>query len=93
MRVSIRSVLVIALVALQLGAVSTIILSCGMGVTILSALPMVDLFGRVSILVLVTALIGDVLFLPALLRVVEGWRLGPADQPAVAPGGKQTPAG
>lgn len=73
--------------------VSTIILSCGMGVTILSALPMVDLFGRVSILVLFTALVGDILFLPALLQVVESWKLGAADQPAVEREGEQTPAG
>ncbi len=63
--------------------VSTVILSCGMGVTMLSALPMVDLFGRVSVMVLVTALIGDILFLPALLRVVEGWSGGNSDAPAV----------
>ena len=38
------------------------------------ALPVVQLYGRVSATVLTVALIGAMLFLPAILRVAEDWR-------------------
>ena len=54
--------------------VSTIVLVSGVGATAFSELPVVQLYGRVSATVLTTALIGAMLFLPAILRVVEEWR-------------------
>ncbi|MGI9381919.1 MAG: efflux RND transporter permease subunit [Methyloligellaceae bacterium] len=51
--------------------VSTVVLACGVGATVLSELPMVRLYGQVSIIVLVTALIGDLLFLPAIVHIVD----------------------
>ena len=54
--------------------VSTIILVSGMGATLLSELPMVRLYGQVCIIVLISALLGDMLFLPAIVRLVENWR-------------------
>ena len=53
---------------------STIILASGMGATLLSELPMVRLYGQVCIIVLISALLGDMLFLPAMVRLVEKWR-------------------
>ena len=46
---------------------TTAILSAGLGLTFLSELPMVQLFGILMILVLIVALIADLLFLPALI--------------------------
>jgi len=54
--------------------VSTIVLVAGVGATAFSELPVVQLYGRVSATVLTVALIGALLFLPAILRVVEDWR-------------------
>jgi hypothetical protein len=54
--------------------VSTIVLVSGVGATAFSQLPVVQLYGRVSATVLTVALIGAMLFLPAILRVVEDWR-------------------
>lgn len=54
--------------------VTTIVLACGMGATMFSELPMVQLFGQISVVVLTTALFGDMLFLPAIIRVIEDWR-------------------
>lgn len=54
--------------------VSTVVLACGVGATVLSELPMVRLYGQISIIVLVTALIGDLLFLPTIVHMVEAWR-------------------
>jgi len=54
--------------------VSTTVLVCGVGATAFSELPVVQLYGRVSATVLTVALMGALLFLPAILRVVEDWR-------------------
>ena len=51
--------------------VSTLVLAAGFGATLLSSLPMVELFGQVSLILLFTALIGDLLLLPAIIRVVD----------------------
>jgi len=49
--------------------VSTIVLVFGLGVTITSVMPTVQLYGRVSVIVLVTALIANMIFLPAILKL------------------------
>ncbi len=49
---------------------TTIILSAGFGVTQLSALPMVEIFGRLCIFVLSTALVVALIVLPALVRSI-----------------------
>ncbi|MCG8651777.1 MAG: MMPL family transporter, partial [Pirellulales bacterium] len=54
--------------------VSTLVLMAGIGGTMLSELPMVALYGKIIVLLLGTALVGDLLFLPAIIRVVDGWR-------------------
>ncbi|MCC2114012.1 MAG: MMPL family transporter, partial [Hyphomicrobiales bacterium] len=53
--------------------VSTLALMAG-GVTMLSPLPMAQLYGRLTLIVLTAALIGDLLLLPALIAVAERWR-------------------
>jgi len=53
--------------------VATIILISGVAVTIISELPMVQLYGQISSLVLVTALVGAMVFLPAILSVIDKW--------------------
>lgn len=67
--------------------VSTLVLIAGIGGTILSELPMVRLYGQVIVLLLTTALLGDLLFLPAIIRVTQGWRKRAAEgasQPAAS---------
>ena len=54
--------------------VSTVVLTFGIGVTLLSAIPILGLFGKISALVLVVALVGDLIFLPAILLTVETLR-------------------
>lgn len=56
--------------------VSTLVLASGFGATLLSAMPMVELFGQVSLIMLFTAMIGDLVLLPAIIRVVDGWMGG-----------------
>ena len=56
---------------------ATLALMAG-GVTILSPLPMAQLYGKLILQVLTAALIGDILFLPALIAVMERWRRKPA---------------
>ncbi len=51
--------------------VTTIILSAGIGITMLSHLPMVQIYGRLMVLILVVALIADILLLPAILKTFE----------------------
>lgn len=50
---------------------TTAILAAGLGLTFLSELPTVQLFGTLVILVLVVALVADMLFLPALLSLAD----------------------
>lgn len=54
--------------------VATLILVAGVAVTMVSALPMVQLYGQISVVILTTSLIGAMLFLPAILGVVDKWR-------------------
>lgn len=51
--------------------VATIILVAGVAVTVISELPMVRLYGQISSLVLVTALLGAMVFLPAILSLTD----------------------
>lgn len=53
--------------------VATIILISGVAVTVISELPMVQLYGQISSVVLITALLGAMLFLPAILSVADKW--------------------
>jgi len=57
--------------------VSTIVLACGIGTSLMSALPMVSLYGTVVVIVLVAAMVGALLLLPALMVTVEGLRKTP----------------
>jgi uncharacterized protein len=51
---------------------TTLVLACGLGVTILSDLPSLQLFGWLSAFTLVAALIGDLLILPATAMWLRG---------------------
>ncbi len=64
--------------------VATIILISGVGITAISELPMVQLYGQISSVVLVTAFLGAMVFLPALLTVTDKWlsKYEPAPSPA-----------
>lgn len=58
---------------------TTVVLACGLGVTILSDLPSLQLFGWLSAFTLLAALVGDLLILPAtamLLRIIIRWYRG-----------------
>jgi hypothetical protein len=59
---------------------TSLILAFGLGVTVLSALPSLRLFGKLAGLTLIAALIGDLLLLPASVllyrRFVRRWREG-----------------
>ncbi len=52
--------------------VGTTVLASGLGSTLLSELPTLRLFGEISILLLVTALLFDLVLLPCIVAVVEG---------------------
>jgi predicted RND superfamily exporter protein len=49
--------------------VGTLVLACGFGATMVSDIPIMRLFGGVSVLILAVALAGDMLLLPAMLRL------------------------
>ncbi|MDH3581025.1 MAG: MMPL family transporter [Hyphomicrobiales bacterium] len=53
--------------------VSTLVLVAGIGGTMFSELPMVRLYGQVISLLLSTALVGALVFLPAIIRLVDDW--------------------
>lgn len=55
---------------------TTIVLAFGLGVTILSDLPSLRLFGKVSGLTLMAALFADLVFLPATIVLWRRWRMG-----------------
>jgi hypothetical protein len=60
---------------------TTLVLACGLGVTILSDLPSLRLFGWLSAFTLIAALIGDLLILPATVMWLRGalrWMKRPA---------------
>ncbi|ODS03733.1 hypothetical protein AUC71_07960 [Methyloceanibacter marginalis] len=54
--------------------ISTIVLAAGIGTSLLSELPMVSLYGTIVVIVLLSSMVGALLFLPALMETVEGWR-------------------
>jgi predicted RND superfamily exporter protein len=66
---------------------TSIVLACGLGVTVFSDLPSLRLFGWLGAFTLMAALAGDLLILPAtavlLRRVFRGWRS--AERPAIVP--------
>lgn len=53
-------------------AVGTVVLISGFGSTLLSELPNLRLFGQVAIMLLATALLANLLILPATIAIVEG---------------------
>lgn len=53
--------------------VTTIVLAGGFGATMVSELPMVRLYGQLSVTLLIAALAGDLLFLPASIGLMEAW--------------------
>jgi len=55
--------------------IATIVLISGVGVTIISELPMVRLYGQISSVVLVTAILGAMIFLPAILNMTDKWMM------------------
>lgn len=55
---------------------TTIVLTFGLGVTVLSDLPSLRLFGKVSAMTLMAALLGDLVFLPATIVLWRRWRAG-----------------
>ncbi|MFQ5626626.1 MAG: MMPL family transporter, partial [Methyloligellaceae bacterium] len=61
--------------------VATIVLIAGIGVTIISELPMVRLYGQISSVVLVTAFLGAMVFLPAILSMADKWMMAHVDTP------------
>jgi predicted RND superfamily exporter protein len=66
---------------------TSIVLACGLGVTIFSDLPSQQMFGWLSAFTLIAALVGDLLILPAtvtwLRRIMRSMRGGP--RPATRP--------
>jgi predicted RND superfamily exporter protein len=63
-------------------AVGCLVLIVGFGGTVLSELPSLRLFGQVVIMLLATALVANLLVLPALIAFIEGrgWRIGASRQ-------------
>jgi predicted RND superfamily exporter protein len=53
---------------------TTTVLVCGLSVTMLSELPVTELFGKLMIATLIAALIGDLLILPAFILSVQALR-------------------
>ena len=51
--------------------ITTIIIASGLGATMLSDLPLVKLYGEVSVLVLTAALFADLVILPAIIKIVD----------------------
>jgi hypothetical protein len=53
------------------------VFALGLGTTMLSSMPMVQLYGGISVIVVVTALVGDLILLPTTLFAVMRWRKSP----------------
>lgn len=53
--------------------ISTIVLAAGIGTSLLSELPMVSLYGTIVVIVLLSSMVGALLFLPGLMATVEDW--------------------
>jgi len=50
---------------------SSVLVASGIGTTILSALPTVQLYGTIVVIVLLSAIVGTLLFLPAVMSTIE----------------------
>ncbi len=59
---------------------TTIVLTFGLGVTMLSDLPSLRLFGKVAAMTLMAALVADLVFLPATIVLWRRWRQPVAEQ-------------
>ncbi len=53
---------------------TTIVLACGLAVTMFSDLPSLRVFGRLCAITLAAALVGDLIFLPATVTLVRRYR-------------------
>jgi len=54
--------------------ISTIVLAAGIGTSLLSELPMVSLYGTIVVIVLLSSMLGALLFLPGLMATVADWQ-------------------
>lgn len=70
--------------------VATTILISGVAVTVISELPMVQLYGQISSVVLITALVGAMVFLPAILNICDNWLASLNRTPRAAGKGART---
>jgi hypothetical protein len=66
---------------------STVLIASGIGTTILSSLPTVQLYGTIVVIVLLSAVLGTLLFLPAVMSTMEHywparWKRQPQTRPA-----------
>ena len=66
---------------------STVLIASGIGTTILSSLPTVQLYGTIVVIVLLSAVVGTLLFLPAVMSTMERywparWKRQPQTRPA-----------
>ena len=66
---------------------STVLIASGIGTTMLSSLPTVQLYGTIVVIVLFAAVLGTLLFLPAVMSTMERywparWKGQPKAQPA-----------
>lgn len=50
---------------------TTLVLAAGMSATMFSAMPMVKLYGAVTVLIVFAAVLGDMFLLPAIMRIVQ----------------------
>lgn len=62
-----RSIMMVGPVVIM----STVLIASGIGTTLLSSLPMVQLYGTIVVIVLLSAIIGTLLFLPAVMSTME----------------------
>lgn len=73
--------------------VTSVVLTCGLGVTVLSDLPSLRVFGWVSALAMVAALVGDLLILRPTITLLERWAACLAPDPAMSFDGRVPPPG
>ena len=62
-----RSIMMVGPVVIM----STVLIASGIGTTLLSSLPMVQLYGTIVVIVLLSAVVGTLLFLPAVMSTME----------------------
>ena len=66
---------------------SSVLIASGIGTTLLSSLPTVQLYGTIVVIVLLSAVVGTLLFLPAVMSTMERywparWKRQPQTRPA-----------